>query len=50
MTLIVICPKCKHQQKTNPQKIVSAVKTCVYCGKRFKIHSNEKKTQILKRV
>ncbi|MBW3000316.1 hypothetical protein KY341_00390 [Candidatus Woesearchaeota archaeon] len=50
MTLIVICPKCKHQQKTNPKKIATAIKTCVYCGHRFKIHSNTKKSRILGRV
>ncbi|MBN2459647.1 hypothetical protein JXB28_05155 [Candidatus Woesearchaeota archaeon] len=50
MMLIVLCPKCGHQQKTNPQKVISAVKTCVYCGHRFKIHSSIKKSRVVKRV
>ncbi|HJX05732.1 MAG TPA: hypothetical protein VJ461_03410 [Candidatus Nanoarchaeia archaeon] len=50
MMLIVICPKCKNRQKTNPKKVASSIKTCVYCGHRFKIHSNLKKSRIVKRV
>jgi len=50
MMLIVICPKCKNKQKTNPKKIASSIKTCVYCGHRFKIHINLKKSRIVKRL
>ena len=50
MELIVICPKCKHRQKTNPKNVMTSIKTCVYCGHRFKIHSTPKKSRIIKRV
>jgi hypothetical protein len=50
MLLEVMCPKCKHKQKTNPKKVISSIKTCVYCGHRFKIFSNAKKDRIVKRL
>jgi len=50
MMLIVICPKCKHRQKTNPKRIAVSIKTCVYCGHRFKIHTNSKKSRVVKRL
>jgi len=50
MELIVICPKCKHKQKTNPKNVMASIKACVYCGHRFKIHSNTKKRSIIRQV
>ncbi|MBN2052317.1 hypothetical protein JW756_02335 [Candidatus Woesearchaeota archaeon] len=50
MMLVVICPKCKNKQKTNPKVVASSIKTCVYCGHRFKIHSNQKKSRIVKKI
>ena len=42
MVLIVKCPKCGKNQKTNPNlkkltDLSKKVKRCVYCGKSFKI-------------
>jgi Zn ribbon nucleic-acid-binding protein len=50
MLLLVMCPKCKNRQKTNPKKVASSVKTCVYCGHRFRIHSDQKKSRIIRKV
>jgi uncharacterized Zn finger protein len=53
--LIVRCPKCGKDQKTDPRlkkkgDIISKVKRCVYCGHSFKIHSSIDKSRIVKRV
>jgi uncharacterized Zn finger protein len=53
--LIVRCPKCGKDQKTNPilkntGDVTSKVKRCVYCGHSFKIHSSIEKTRIIKTV
>ncbi len=45
MVLIVKCPGCGKNQKTNPRitrpsDLTKKTKRCVYCGRSFKIHSN----------
>jgi len=51
--IIVKCPNCGNTQKTDPRvekqgDLTKKVKRCVYCGKSFKIHSNQTKSRILK--
>jgi len=54
MTMIIVrCPKCKNVMKYQPMKYTGNVltakkKRCVYCGHTFKIHSDEKKSRIIK--
>lgn len=53
--LIVRCPKCGRDQKTNPiikkeGDMTSKVKRCVYCGHSFKIHSSIDKSRIVKNI
>ena len=47
--LLVKCPKCGHNQKTQPRKVINSVKRCVYCGHSFVIHSLQKE-RIVARV
>lgn len=52
MVLVVKCPKCGHNQKTDPKVVATGdltkkVKKCVYCGHSFKIHSNIDKSRIV---
>ena len=49
LTLLVMCPQCGNRQKTQPQKVMGAVKKCVYCGRSFVIHSAAK-DRIIQRV
>jgi len=42
MMLLVMCPRCGNQQKTNPKVVLGSVKKCVYCGHSFVIHSSQK--------
>ena len=51
--LIVRCPKCGHDQRTDPKveklgDVTKKVKRCVYCGHSFRIHSNMDKSRIVK--
>jgi len=53
MVLVVKCPRCKNDQKTDPRieklgDITKKVKRCVYCGHSFKIHSKLPKSRIVK--
>ncbi|MCF7866429.1 hypothetical protein K9L67_02475 [Candidatus Woesearchaeota archaeon] len=52
MVLIVRCPNCGKDQKTNPvvrngEDLTKKVKCCVYCGKSFKIHVSLPKSRIV---
>jgi hypothetical protein len=51
--LIVRCPKCGRDQRTDPriksgEDLTNKVKRCVYCGHSFKIHSSLPKSRIVK--
>jgi hypothetical protein len=48
--LLVRCPRCHKDQKTDPKAgdITAKVKRCVYCGYSFKIHGSLPKTRIVK--
>jgi hypothetical protein len=51
--LIVRCPKCGKDQRTDPRTekqgdITKKVKRCVYCGHSFKIHSSPVTSRIVK--
>ena len=53
--LIVKCPKCGKNQRTNPRvkkksEVSKKVKRCVYCGHSFKIHPSIEKTRIVKQL
>jgi len=51
MMFLVKCPKCYKEMKCDPRIDISkAVKTCVYCGRHFKIHSNLEKSRIVKKL
>jgi len=51
MIFLVKCPKCGKEMKCSPRtEINTAVKKCVYCGRSFKIHSNIRKSRIVKTV
>ncbi|MBN1646339.1 hypothetical protein JW868_04845 [Candidatus Woesearchaeota archaeon] len=45
----VRCPRCLKIQKYQPKqsRITKKYKACVYCGKHFKIHSNEHLSRIV---
>ncbi len=51
--LIVRCPKCGKDQRTDPKlvkegDVTKKIKSCVYCGHSFKIHSTIDATRIVK--
>jgi len=51
--LIVRCPKCGRDQRTDPRiknngDMTTKVKRCVYCGHSFKIHSSLPTSRIVK--
>ena len=50
--LIVKCPQCKHNQNYDPKagSLSEKSKKCVYCGKSFKVHSDLKKSRIVKEI
>ena len=53
--LVVRCNKCGADQKTAPNiknesEIGTKSKRCVYCGHTFKIHINQEKSRIVKRL
>jgi len=47
--ITVKCPKCRKLQKYEPRqgRLTKKYKTCVYCGRSFKIHSNEHLSRIV---
>ncbi len=51
-TFLVRCPKCSNSQKITIRKSspLGSVKTCVYCGKRFTIHSNVNNSKIIREI
>ncbi len=55
MMFIVRCDRCGQDQKVEPRvqrrcEVSQKSKKCVYCGKTFKIHSNFKKTRIVREL
>jgi|SaaInlStandDraft_4_1057021.scaffolds.fasta_scaffold26098_3 hypothetical protein len=48
---LVKCPSCKNNMKYQPRgSLDKKKKRCVYCGKSFTIHSNQKKSRIIKKL
>lgn len=46
---LVKCPKCKNNMKYQPKNELKK-KRCVYCGHTFTVHSNIKKSRIVKKL
>lgn len=47
MRIIVKCPCCGNQQKMQTKNVIKAYRNCVYCGKRFKVHTSLSKSTII---
>ena len=42
----IICPHCHNFQKISTKNILKAKKTCVYCGKVYKVYTNINKNNL----
>lgn len=49
---IIVCPKCKHQQKCLIYSYypINHKRKCVYCGYSFTIHKDIKNSNIIKEL
>ena len=49
---LVSCPKCKNKMNYQPKgnSLKGKKKRCVYCGHVFTVHSDSKKSRIVKKI
>lgn len=50
--LLVKCPRCGNEQKYDPGpgEITTKSKRCVYCGRSFKVHPDQERSCIVRRL